>query len=513
MPQDERGPPEVCEERSFHGVDYIVTVSIHGGAGVQQDLPSLHVDVEQKEDGERWHGEFSSAYVEEVTQKTGNFKKFDTFVKMLKSSLIQASETVFADLLTPPPPPMLRSRQARKAVPTATKANNKRYLILTYAVEFDRVHYPLPLAHVDQPSAHELRDTILRLRAEIKRLSPSSSSAAAAVKGGGPAGEEGEVEELRAAARQLRRERDEAVREGERQRGECAKLARANERLASDMARLEEAHGAGEREREGRWLRDARVRAHGAGEREREGRSLRDARRRVAEVENDLANEREEARQEQAELRHQLVALQKQVDSGQQAILDLRGRVRDAGQDADVARRRAKLSSDPRLDSKRAIYGQNPGGSGYGQNPVGASRPVSAPSSRPASAERRRPTPPPARPFQRFDPTAYVKSKAATRAVSPRPGTAPPQRPTPTHSAPSSRNSSVERQRAPWGSSAASSRPTSAPRPYGEHRRTAPAAPPTSSASSSRPASAERARPGPWAARRPPASSVRPARP
>ena len=155
----------MCEERSFHGVDYIVNVSIHGGPGVQQDIPSLHVDVEQvtsrergsrprgprdgwqsyiwakkrckgsavlifpggrrlrrttmralspsisdlnhsrvnlreprpltercgtqKEDGERWHGEFSSAYVEEVTQKTGNFKKFDTFVKMLKSSLVQ----------------------------------------------------------------------------------------------------------------------------------------------------------------------------------------------------------------------------------------------------------------------------------------------------------------------------------------------------------------------------------------------------------------------------------------
>lgn len=28
--------------------------------------------------------------------------------------------------------------------------NNKRYLILTYAAEYDRVHYPLPLAFVER---------------------------------------------------------------------------------------------------------------------------------------------------------------------------------------------------------------------------------------------------------------------------------------------------------------------------------------------------------------------------
>ncbi len=42
-----------------------------------------------------------------------------------------------------------------------------RYLILTYAAEFDRVHYPLPLAHVEEPPAHALLSTIKRLRGEI----------------------------------------------------------------------------------------------------------------------------------------------------------------------------------------------------------------------------------------------------------------------------------------------------------------------------------------------------------
>jgi len=322
--------------------------------------------------------------VEEVTQKTGNFKKFDTFVKMLKSSLTHGSDTVFADLLTYSDLEMLRSKQTRKPLGNTTKPNNKRYLILTYAVEFDRVHYPLPLAHVDQPSGRELRDTIARLRREIQRLRaaglPARSSSASSP--GGASGGDGEAEELRGLLRQARRERDDAQRDGERARVECAKLARANERLAQDMQRLEDARDADERGREGI--------------------ALREARRRAAELENELANEREEARQEQAELRHQLVVLQRQLDAKGQAMADLRARARNAGAEADAARRRARLAQDARLDAKRAVYG----------GPAG-------PASRPASAERRRPTPPPARPFQRFDPTAYVRAKQAPPPLPP----------------------------------------------------------------------------------------------
>src|SRR3546814_3034147 len=40
----------------------------------------------------------------------------------------------------------------------------KRYLILTYTVEFDRVHYPLPLAYEEDPNPAALKATIRRLR-------------------------------------------------------------------------------------------------------------------------------------------------------------------------------------------------------------------------------------------------------------------------------------------------------------------------------------------------------------
>ena len=33
-----------------------------------------HVQVEQKDDGQRWRGDFTSRYIEDITTKTGNFK-------------------------------------------------------------------------------------------------------------------------------------------------------------------------------------------------------------------------------------------------------------------------------------------------------------------------------------------------------------------------------------------------------------------------------------------------------
>lgn len=43
----------------------------------------------------------------------------------------------------------------------------KRFLILTYVVEFDRVHYPLPLTPLEAPSIATLQRQVRRLRREI----------------------------------------------------------------------------------------------------------------------------------------------------------------------------------------------------------------------------------------------------------------------------------------------------------------------------------------------------------
>ncbi len=76
-----------------------------------------------------------------MTSKTGNFKKFAVFIRMLSSALSRTSDVVFIDLLTSADLELLKARKsgAPSASSTSSATSNKRYLILTYMVEFDRL--------------------------------------------------------------------------------------------------------------------------------------------------------------------------------------------------------------------------------------------------------------------------------------------------------------------------------------------------------------------------------------
>ncbi|KAK2582888.1 hypothetical protein KPH14_008963 [Odynerus spinipes] len=91
---------------------------------------------------------------------------------MLQSGLLKTSESITLDLLTFEDLELLRSRRIDNSSVSAisNKANNRRYLILTYTVEFDRIHYPLPLEYCGLPDPTILQATIRRLQAEIERL-------------------------------------------------------------------------------------------------------------------------------------------------------------------------------------------------------------------------------------------------------------------------------------------------------------------------------------------------------
>lgn len=111
-----------------------------------------------------------NAEIEDITSKTGNFKKLPVFIKMLRAALRQDSDTVFADLLTYSDLEALKAQRggaANAPLASSIPPNNKRYLILTYAAEFDRVHYPLPLAFEEAPDPEHLRCIITRLREEL----------------------------------------------------------------------------------------------------------------------------------------------------------------------------------------------------------------------------------------------------------------------------------------------------------------------------------------------------------
>ncbi len=105
-------------------MDYVLTVSQLGD-------DSVTVELEQEFNSQRWRGDFSAECecgpevapslprrvqqptvapfpnptaslpdIEDVTRKTGNFKRFGVFVKMLVSALESSSDAVHLDLLT-----------------------------------------------------------------------------------------------------------------------------------------------------------------------------------------------------------------------------------------------------------------------------------------------------------------------------------------------------------------------------------------------------------------------------
>ncbi|XP_063793672.1 centrosomal protein CCDC61 isoform X2 [Pseudophryne corroboree] len=151
----------------FRGIEHILRVRDAGDR--------LEVEVEDALTTDQWRGEFDAEFIEDLTHKTGNFKQFSIFCNMLHSALIQTSESVTLDLLTYADLELLRHRKAggaQRQAPAARSStlSSKRYLILIYSVEFDRIHYPLPLPYVGKPDPVYLRQVIRGLKDELAAL-------------------------------------------------------------------------------------------------------------------------------------------------------------------------------------------------------------------------------------------------------------------------------------------------------------------------------------------------------
>lgn len=181
----------------FRGIEYVVTMNV-------QDGNSLRVEVEDKLTADQWRADFDSIYVEDLTHKTGNFKQFSIFVSMLESAIIQASDSVSLDLLTYSDLESLRQRKSGSSAKTTVpqqrtvSLNSKRYLILTYTVEFDRIHYPLPLPYMGKPDPRALQEQVRMLRAEVKSLKQQGTSET----------KQKELDKMRKELEALRKEKD-----------------------------------------------------------------------------------------------------------------------------------------------------------------------------------------------------------------------------------------------------------------------------------------------------------------
>ncbi|OWF48721.1 Coiled-coil domain-containing protein 61 [Mizuhopecten yessoensis] len=157
----------------FRGIEYIVTMSTQA--------QSLTLEVEDRLTADQWRATFDSAYIEDLTHKTGNFKQFHIFNSMLESAVTQSSDSVSLDLLTYSDLESLRQRKTnvpKSSIPSnrSVSVNSKRYLILTYTVEFDRIHYPLPIPYMGKPDPRRLQETIRQLREELKAIRQQGGS-------------------------------------------------------------------------------------------------------------------------------------------------------------------------------------------------------------------------------------------------------------------------------------------------------------------------------------------------
>uniref|UniRef100_UPI00358DE375 centrosomal protein CCDC61 n=1 Tax=Myxine glutinosa TaxID=7769 RepID=UPI00358DE375 len=120
--------------------------------------------------GEVWQGEFDSTHIEDLTHKTGNFKQFPVFCSMLESAINKTSDSVSLDLMTYADLEVLhRSKLGASAWYPAFKSSalhSKRYLILIYSVEFDRIYYPLSLVYGGGPDPAALLALVRELHKE-----------------------------------------------------------------------------------------------------------------------------------------------------------------------------------------------------------------------------------------------------------------------------------------------------------------------------------------------------------
>ncbi|CAL8401664.1 unnamed protein product [Boreogadus saida] len=184
----------VEEDLVFRGVEFSVKVETENGL--------LAVEISDAKTADQWRGEFDPAYIEDLTRKTGNFKQFPIFCSMLESAVRQASDSVTLDLLTYADLELLRNRKAGvvgrpRGGQQSPALGAKRYLILIYTVEFDRIHYPLPVPYKGKPDPAALQREIRVLRTQLS-AAPSE---------GGPGHAHPETQRLRAELAQVREEK------------------------------------------------------------------------------------------------------------------------------------------------------------------------------------------------------------------------------------------------------------------------------------------------------------------
>ena len=71
----------------YNQTEYIFALNTIQVSAFDPSSVRLVIDVEDKFSGDLWRGDFQGKYVEEITNKAGQFKKFAVFVKMMLNAV------------------------------------------------------------------------------------------------------------------------------------------------------------------------------------------------------------------------------------------------------------------------------------------------------------------------------------------------------------------------------------------------------------------------------------------
>ena len=118
--------------------DYLIWLSPAGGDATS--INSFTLNLFHVPTSETFSGHFTTAYVNQLTQKTGSIKDFKTFLNMLKSALTHQSRSVTIDFLS--------TEEIQALKPSGGTSGHKCYILLSYSSEFDQVRYPIPLTFI-----------------------------------------------------------------------------------------------------------------------------------------------------------------------------------------------------------------------------------------------------------------------------------------------------------------------------------------------------------------------------
>ncbi|CAH8457633.1 unnamed protein product [Schistosoma guineensis] len=144
---------------------------LYDTASYLENSTQLKLELADRITNEEWHSTLTESFVEELTRKTGNFKRFDIFCSMVQSALSKRSSFLKLDLLNYEDLNEIRKMKIlNDCLPPrcpVTVSGNRRYLILSYTTEFDKIHYPIPVLFVGCPTPDVYRNTIHKLRAKL----------------------------------------------------------------------------------------------------------------------------------------------------------------------------------------------------------------------------------------------------------------------------------------------------------------------------------------------------------